>query len=82
LKWYQRSKAKHLLQGDANTKYFQLLANGRLRKSRIYQLQNGEQIVQGDENLKRFITSYYKGLFGPPEISQINLDESLHADIP
>jgi hypothetical protein len=38
MKWYQRSKAKHLLEGDSNTKYFQLLANGRHRKSRIFQL--------------------------------------------
>jgi hypothetical protein len=38
MKWHQRSKAKHLLEGDSNTKYFQLLANGRHRKSRIFQL--------------------------------------------
>jgi hypothetical protein len=36
LKWYQRSKAKHLLEGDVNTKYFQLLANGRYRKTQIF----------------------------------------------
>jgi hypothetical protein len=32
LKWYQRSKVKHLLEGDANTKYFQLLTNGGIGK--------------------------------------------------
>jgi mannosylglycoprotein endo-beta-mannosidase len=36
LKWYQRAKAKHLLEGDANTKYFHLLANGRHRKTHIF----------------------------------------------
>ena len=36
LKWYQRAKVKHLIQGDANTKYFHLLANGRHRKTRIF----------------------------------------------
>jgi len=36
LKWYQRAKAKHLLEGDANTKYYHLLANGRHRKTRIF----------------------------------------------
>lgn len=29
LKWYQRSKEKDLLEGDNNTKYFQLKASGR-----------------------------------------------------
>jgi hypothetical protein len=36
LKWYQRAKVKHLLEGDANTKYYHLLANGRHRKTHIF----------------------------------------------
>jgi hypothetical protein len=32
-KWYPRSKAKHFLEGDENTKYFQLLENGRHRNT-------------------------------------------------
>jgi hypothetical protein len=36
LKWYQRAKVKHLLEEDANTKYYHFLANGRHRKTRIF----------------------------------------------
>jgi hypothetical protein len=36
IKWYQRAKVKELLEGDFNTKYFQLIANGNHRKSRIF----------------------------------------------
>ena len=32
LKWYQRAKVKDLLQGDNNTQYFHLVANGKNRK--------------------------------------------------
>ena len=39
LYWFQRSKATRLLQGDANTRYFQFVANGRHRKTRIFQLE-------------------------------------------
>jgi hypothetical protein len=59
LKWYQRSKAKHLLEGDSNTKFFHLLSNGRHRKSRIFQLQDSSRIISGDSDLKNYITSYY-----------------------
>jgi hypothetical protein len=52
LKWYQRSKTKHLLEGDVNTKYFQLLANGKHRKTRIFQLQDGSRIISEDNELK------------------------------
>jgi hypothetical protein len=55
-----------LLEGDSNTKYFQLLANGRHQKSRIYQVQDGSHNISGDTELKKYITSYYKGMFGPP----------------
>ena len=33
LKWYQRAKVKDLLQGDSNTQYFYLVANGKHRKN-------------------------------------------------
>ena len=58
--WLQRSKATKLLQGDDNTKYFHLVANGRHRKMKIAQLEQEEGIIVGDANLKNFITEYYK----------------------
>jgi hypothetical protein len=58
LKWYQRAKVKHLLEGDVNTKYYHLLANGRHRKNRIFQLEDGNNIRSGDVQLKRHITNY------------------------
>jgi hypothetical protein len=82
IKWYQRSKAKHLLEGDANTKYFHLLANERHHKTRIFQLQEGDNIIRGDNELKKHITSYYKGLFGRPLENSMWLVESLMDDIP
>jgi hypothetical protein len=82
LKWYQRSKAKHLLEGDSNTKYFQLLVNGRHRKTHIFQLQDGSHNICADVELKRYITSYYKNLFGPPQDSSVRLDEGRRDDIP
>jgi hypothetical protein len=36
LKWYQGAKVKHLLEGDAYTKYYHLLANGRHRKNSYF----------------------------------------------
>ena len=36
IKWYQQAKVKELLEGDSNTKYFQLIANGKHRKTRIF----------------------------------------------
>jgi mannosylglycoprotein endo-beta-mannosidase len=37
--WLQRFKATKLLQGDDNTKYFHMVANGRHRKTKIVQLE-------------------------------------------
>jgi hypothetical protein len=35
----------------------------------------------GDDNLKAYITNYYKGLFGPPENTNITLVEDYIEDI-
>jgi hypothetical protein len=40
IKWYQRSKSDKLLQGDNNTIFFHLVANGKHRKTRIFQLED------------------------------------------
>jgi len=82
IKWYQRAKVKQLLECDANTKYYHLLANGRHRKTRIFQLEDENNIITGDAQLKEHITSYYKNLFGPSTNSHIMLDESQTDDIP
>jgi hypothetical protein len=58
IKWYQRSKARNLLEGDSNTKYFHLLGNGRHRKMRIYQLQDGHNTIHGDNELKNGVVPH------------------------
>jgi hypothetical protein len=49
------------LEGDSNTKYFQLVASEKYRKTRIFQLQHGDRIIEGDQALKEYVTSCYKG---------------------
>jgi hypothetical protein len=39
-------------------------------------------LIEGHEQLKTYITNYYKGLFGWPEESSFSLDETQIADIP
>lgn len=40
LKWYQRAKVKEILEGDNNTRYFQLVANSKHRKQCIFKLED------------------------------------------
>lgn len=48
--WQQRGSEKWVLQGDANTNFFHLLANGRRRKKMILHLEEeGRQIVDPKE---------------------------------
>ena len=63
-----------------NTKYFHLVANGKHRKTRIFQLEDGDKIIQGDAELKKHITDYYHG-FGPSNPSFLSLDESRRDEI-
>jgi hypothetical protein len=82
LYWLQQSKANKLIHGDNNTKYFQLLANGRHRKTRIFQLEQDEGIIVGEDNIKTNITNYYKTLFRELESDHFKLNECLIDDIP
>ena len=81
-KWAQRAKVKHVREGGNNTKYVHLIANGKYRKKKIFQLEQDEGTIMGDENLKIYITNYYKKLFGASVPSNVLLDESIIHDIP
>jgi hypothetical protein len=63
-KWAQRAKVIYIQEGGDNTKYFHLVANRKNRKKRIFQLEQDEGIIVGQENLKTYISEYYKSLFG------------------
>jgi mannosylglycoprotein endo-beta-mannosidase len=60
IKWYQRAKTKDLLEGDDNTQYFHLVANGKYRKQHIFKLEQEDGVIVGDVDLKIYITNYYK----------------------
>jgi hypothetical protein len=59
-----------------------LIANGKHRKKRIFQLEQDEGTIVGDHNLKAYITEYYKKLFGEPAASSLLMREDFHHDIP
>jgi hypothetical protein len=65
-----------------NTRYFHSVANGRPRKKLIHSLVQEEVTIEGHEQLKSYITSYYKGLFGASEELDVSLGESRIDDIP
>jgi hypothetical protein len=55
-KWAQRAKVRHIQEGGNNTKYFHLIANGKHRKKKIFQLEQDEGTIVGESNIRMFIT--------------------------
>ena len=58
LKWALRAKVRQVVQGDNNTQFFHMIANGKHRKKRIIQLEQDEGTIVGHENLKMYISNY------------------------
>ena len=59
-----------------------MVANGRHRNKCIFSLQRDEGRTEGQAELKRYITKYYKCLFGAPEEGDFTLDETRTDGIP
>jgi hypothetical protein len=81
-KWAQRAKVKHVQEGGSNTKYFHLVANGKHRRKKIFQLEQDEGVIIGQDNLKTYISEYYKSLFGAPNTNKFTIIETDIDDIP
>ena len=75
LKFYQRAKVTDVLLGDSSMRYFQMVASGKHRKKLIFSLDNEGVKVEGQNNLKSYITQFYKHLFGPSVNNNFSFDE-------
>jgi hypothetical protein len=75
--WQQRSREKWLLQGDINTSFFHRISNGCKRKRTIFSMSDGENTIQGTNDLLNHATDFYKNLFGPAVDSGIRLEEQI-----
>jgi hypothetical protein len=82
MRWFQRDKTNEILKGDNNTKYFQMAANEKRRKTRFFRLEQVEGTIEGEDQLQEYVTNYYKELFGKPERNNFSMDESLVEDVP
>ena len=58
-----------------------MIANGKHRKKLIRSLDHEGGKIEGQTNLKNYITEFYKGLFGDPLDNNISLDEEIIQDI-
>ena len=59
-----------------------LIANGKHRKKKFFQLEQEEGTIIGQENLKTYITEYYKKLFGESISGDVTVFENRNNDIP
>ena len=54
LKFYQWAKVTSILLGDNNTRYFQMVANGKHRKKHIFSQEHKGGKIEGQHNLKGY----------------------------
>lgn len=59
LKLLQRYTNKQIKEGDNNTRYYYARVNGRRRKNMIISLEQEKGIIEGDNDLLKYITNFY-----------------------
>jgi hypothetical protein len=72
IKMRQKAREKFIMDGDENTKYFHLRAKGR-RRLKIQSLCQEGLIIEGEDGINKVATNFYRELFGPSDISHINM---------
>lgn len=73
----QRARVRDLQEGDANTKYFHMKANGRRRKHLIPHLSDGDRSVSAMDEKLGLARDFFCNLMGTPKTrgKVINLEE-------
>jgi hypothetical protein len=79
--WQQRCSSRWVLQGNANTRFFHGVANGRRRKCSNCSLEADEGGISDPIELRKHIEGYYKKLFGSEERGLLRLQEDMWREI-
>jgi mannosylglycoprotein endo-beta-mannosidase len=75
--WRQRGRQQWVLKGDANTKYFHAMANGRRQNCAIVALNSTSGLVTDKEAIQEMIYSFYLDLMGAEEPKLLSLDSDI-----
>jgi hypothetical protein len=65
--WRQRGRVRWVLQGDANTKFFHAMANGRRMKCCISSLVSDQGVITDKRLIQQHIYEFYRMLLGSEE---------------
>jgi hypothetical protein len=74
IKWRQRSRITWIREGDANTKFFHLRANGRQRKNHIPSLNGPAGVVTKHEEKEALLLQHFRGLMGTSTAADVDLN--------
>jgi mannosylglycoprotein endo-beta-mannosidase len=73
--WQQKGGEKWILEGDGNTSFFHLVANGRRRKKSILSLNHEGECLTDPDKIQTMIYDFYKKLFGSQPTRRVFLAE-------
>jgi hypothetical protein len=59
----QKSRVKWVKEGDSNSRFFHESIKNRRRRNQLVALKNGEQWVEGVDEVKGFVKSYFENNF-------------------
>jgi hypothetical protein len=74
IKWRQRSRITWIHEGDANTKFFHLRANGRRRKNHIPSLNGPAGAVTKHEEKEALLLQHFRGLMGSSTMAEVDIN--------
>ncbi|XP_071683729.1 uncharacterized protein [Lolium perenne] len=77
--WRQRGKLRWTLQGDANTKYFHAVANGRRRRCHISSLRTEDGEITDQQAITQHVYDFYRALMGAEEPKMLCLQQDFWA---
>ncbi|KAH7684024.1 RNA-directed DNA polymerase protein [Dioscorea alata] len=72
--WKQRSRITWLKEGDCNTKFFHMMANGRRNKNFIHRIRHNGQWIEGNSEIGKVFSDHFQSVFGTPLSRRFLLD--------